>query len=129
MDPRSQDRRRAKFDKDQSLEHMNATGRCSRWWEPTIETLKAAGKWSDEMVPGPRLGSQDRKVRLLNIDRKLWIVTDGLQMVLFYAEVVDKDRIDLFYDRIDLFYDQSTAARYSIVDFAKSKAPCYSGRA
>ena len=124
LDPVFQDRRRIKFDKDQSLERTSTAGPCSRLWEPTIEALKLAGKWSDEMIPGRRPGFNVRKIRLSSVDRKLWIVTDGLPMVLFYAGVVDKDRIDLFYD-----YDQSTASHDGIVDFAKSEAPCLNGRA
>ncbi len=70
LDPVTQDRRRIMFDKDQSLEHMNSTGRCSLVYAATIEAFKQAVKWSDEMVTGLRPGVLVCKVRLLNIDRR-----------------------------------------------------------
>ena len=101
---------------------MKVTGRCSRLYEPTIVALKQAGKWSDEMVPCPRPGVLVRKVRLLSVVRKLWVVVDSVPRVPVYAEVVDENHMDMFYDK-------ETAALFSIEDFAKSKAPRYSGRA
>ncbi len=68
------------------------------------------------MIPGPRPGFNVRKIRLWNVDRRLKIVVDSIPRVLFYAEVVDKHNIDMFYDK-------ETAARFGIEDFAKSKAP------
>ncbi len=120
LDPVTQDCRRIKFEKDQSLEHVNATGRCSRLYDPTTEAFKQAGKWSGEMVPGPGPGVLVREVRLLSVDRKLWAVVDSVPKVPFYAEVLDKSSIAVFYDK-------ETAAHFGIEDFAKSKAPCYSG--
>ncbi len=58
----------------------------------------------------------------MNVDRKLWIVVDSIPRVLFYAEVVDKHTIDMF-------YGNETAAHFGIEDFAKSKAPCRPSRA
>ncbi len=63
-----------------------------------------------------------RKVRPLNIDRKLWVVIDSVPRVFFCAEVVDQSHIDVFYDK-------ETAEPFGIEDIAKSKAPRYTGRA
>ncbi len=99
---------------------MNATGRCSRLWDPTIEALKLAGE-QPEMIPGPWPGFNVRKVRLLSVDRKLRILVDAIPRVLFYAEVVDEHTIDVFHNK-------ETTARFGIEDFAESKAPCRPSR-
>lgn len=104
------------------MQNYNATQRCSRLYNPTIEALKLAGKWSEEKIPGPRAGTFVSKTRLLNSDRKLWIVEGDVPRVLFYADVIDKDNINMIYDPV-------TAAFFGIEAFARASAVCRPARA
>ena len=85
----------------------------SRQWDGTKAALVAAGQWSDATF---KRGDKDIRVwRLLNTERKLYIVHNDIPHCIFHAHKVSKDRTEVG-------YNAATAKWFKIEAFAAAAA-------
>ena len=106
--------KKIKIDRDQSLASRNGTNAMSRLWDPTTKALKDIQTWSDEKMDRGD-GVQIRVWRLVNKDRKLYIVHKGVPHALFFAHKITKDATEIGYFK-------ETAKNFKIETFAASAA-------
>ena len=109
--------------KDQKLDDRNAARVISQLWDRTIQALKTAGTWRGSTSGGLDPDNPGKPaMRLMNINRKMWIVQDEEPYLLFSVDDINKEKYTLT-------FDHENAYHYGILDFCQEHASARRGAA